>query len=66
MLTWMTYAVVVGVPLAVAAALAGRALQITRRATRWVWATAIVTSLALSALAPWRGPLVRGARGACP
>ena len=45
MFQWMVYVVVVSLILSVAALCGERALRLRRATTRWVWATAIVSSL---------------------
>jgi len=47
MLAWMLYVVMVTLLLSVGAFLAERAARLRRARTRWIWATAIVASLAL-------------------
>jgi beta-lactamase regulating signal transducer with metallopeptidase domain len=47
MLAWMLYVIMVTLLLSIGAFLAERAARLKRMGTRWIWITAIVTSLAL-------------------
>lgn len=50
MLAWMLYAIMVSLLLSVGAFLAERAARLKRIGTRWIWVTAIITSVLLPTL----------------
>jgi beta-lactamase regulating signal transducer with metallopeptidase domain len=54
MIAWMMYAAIVGILVAVAARAVDQLARFARQPTRWVWIGAIITAIAVVAIAPYR------------